>query len=96
MAGAVYPYSVDGCAVPLNRYVINALPPKDEIGVIASVAMSAVDAYFGLYMRLMSDLAHRAELMETELGLPLLDDPTGAPVSESNTATDSDELIEIE
>lgn len=95
MAGAVYPYSVDGRAVPLNRYLINALPPKDEIGAIAKVAISAVDAYFGLYMRLMSDLAHRAEKMETELGLPPLDDPVSAAVIEPDADGDSGELVEI-
>jgi hypothetical protein len=32
-----------------------------------------LDAYYGLYARLMADLAARAEAAEAELGLPLLE-----------------------
>jgi Zn-dependent protease with chaperone function len=68
-----YPYTEDGKRLTLARYVVTAIPPQNEVGKVGSSSQGVIDAYSSLYLRLMSDLAHRAQKVEVELGLPPLE-----------------------
>jgi hypothetical protein len=48
---------------------------RDEVVPAIKAAQAALDACHGLYMRILSDLAQRAEQMEDALGLPPLPEP---------------------
>lgn len=67
-----YPFGEEGRALTLAAYVVTELPPPNEIGKVAGAASGTVNAYRSLYVRLMSDLAHRAQKIEAGLGLPAL------------------------
>jgi len=67
-----YPYTDDGKRLTLARYVVPTMPPYNQIGKVGAAADGTIEAYGSLYMRLMSDLASRAQKVETDLGLPPL------------------------
>jgi len=75
LGGAEFPYQDSGQRMLLSRYVVHGMPPPEDIGQTASCAQDALDAYDSLYLRIMADLAQRAEKIETELGLPLMEEP---------------------
>jgi hypothetical protein len=70
LRSARYPYEHSEKDMTIGRYAIRALPPPVAVGPLYQVAESAIDAVYALYMRVMADLAHRAEVVETNLGLP--------------------------
>ena len=72
---AAYPYSHAQKQVTVAQFVTTALPPGEEVVAVHNAADSAVDAVYALYVRLISDLAARAEKVEESLGLPKLPDP---------------------
>jgi Zn-dependent protease with chaperone function len=68
-----YPYSDENKKLTLAAYVVRAIPAYNHVGKVGQAAQGAIDAYSSLYVRLMSDLANRAQKVETELGLPPLE-----------------------
>ncbi len=76
-----YPYADEHKKLTLAAYIVRSIPAYNHIGKVGSAAQGAIDAYSALYMRLMSDLANRAQKVETELGLP--------PLEMSGTASSS-------
>jgi hypothetical protein len=86
LGGAAFPYQESEQRMLLSRYVVHGMPPPEDIGQIASAAQDALDAFDSLYFRIMADLAQRAEKIETDLGLPLMEEP--APIESSDTQSD--------
>jgi Zn-dependent protease with chaperone function len=70
-----YPYEHAERNVSLAGFLARHLPTPEEIGQVQTIADGAVDAFYGLYMRMMADLASRAEEIESSLGLPQLEAP---------------------
>jgi Zn-dependent protease with chaperone function len=70
---AAYPYAESGKRLTLAAYMIPAMPPPEVVGRVLTASTSATTAYRTLYRRLMSDLASRAEQVETSLGLSPLE-----------------------
>ena len=75
LRGAAYPYSHANKQVSVAQYVTTSLPPADEPVEVIKAADTALDGIYALYVRLLSDLAARAEKVEESLGLPKLPDP---------------------
>ncbi len=59
----------------MARYAIRAIPGEQEVGGVYEACVGTIQSLYELYMRLMSDLAQRAEEIEKSLGL----DPLAAP-----------------
>ena len=75
VTGVPFPYKDTGKPLPLGQYLVRGMPQPHEVGPIAAASKDALGAYYSLYIRLMADLARRAETIETEIGLPPLDEP---------------------
>jgi Zn-dependent protease with chaperone function len=75
LRGAPYPYAHANKKVTVAQYVTTSLPPAEEPVAVHNASDSATDAVYSLYVRLLSDLAARAEKVEEGLGLPALPDP---------------------
>jgi Zn-dependent protease with chaperone function len=76
---AAYPYDHAERGASIARYTLEHLPDAQEVGSVYQAAEATLDACYGLYMRLMSDLARRAERVEADLGLPPLPEPPEPP-----------------
>jgi hypothetical protein len=70
-----YPFEHTQAQMTLGEFAIFNVPGKDELGPLLEVAYEAVDRLFRVYVRLVGRLAHLAELVENELGLPPLPEP---------------------
>jgi Zn-dependent protease with chaperone function len=70
-----YPYEHHDRNATLTLFVIPAIPQPEAVGDVYNVAERAIDSIYSLYMRIMSDLAQRAEQVEADLGLPPLPEP---------------------
>jgi hypothetical protein len=70
-----YPFEHTQAQMTLGEFAIVNVPGKDELGPLLEVAYEAVDRLFRVYVRLVGRLAHLAELVENELGLPPLPEP---------------------
>ena len=70
-----YPYEHNERNATLIGFVVPAVPQPDDVGEVYRAAERALDSIYSLYMRIMSDLAHRAEKVEADLGLPPLPEP---------------------
>ncbi len=70
-----YPFehSVAGASIAL--YIAETIPPADQVASIFEAGDSAIEKLLTLYYRILADLAHLAERVETWLGLPPLPDP---------------------
>jgi Zn-dependent protease with chaperone function len=79
LAGTPYPYPHAEQNVTLAKYAIPGVPPPENLGDVYRVAEGALNATYGLYMRIMSDLAARAESFEQSLGLAPLPEPPDEP-----------------
>jgi hypothetical protein len=75
LAQRPYPYDHAEKGMSLARYVVIGVPASDSVGEVMGAAEAALDAFYGLYGRIMSDLAARAEKVEASLGLPPLPEP---------------------
>jgi hypothetical protein len=75
LRGAQYPYTHANKQVTVAQYATTSLPPAEEPVAVHNAADAATDAIYALYVRLLSDLAARAEKVEETLGLPPLPDP---------------------
>jgi hypothetical protein len=65
-----YPFEHTQAQMTLGEFAIVNVPGKDELGPLLEGAYEAVDRLFRVYVRLVGRLAHLAELVENELGLP--------------------------
>jgi hypothetical protein len=70
-----YPYEHNDRNAMLTGFVVPAVPQPESVGEVYGAAERALDAAYSLYMRIMSDLAKRAEQVEADLGLPPLPEP---------------------
>lgn len=70
---AAYPYEHMERGATLSRYCVELVPPADQVVAVYRAAESTLDGVYNLYVRLMSDLAHRAEAMEASMGLEPLE-----------------------
>jgi Zn-dependent protease with chaperone function len=70
-----YPYEHHDKDVSLARYAIPAVPEHRAVGNVYEAADATPDAVYALYMRIMADLATRAEAVEASFGLPPLPEP---------------------
>ena len=86
LRGATYPYSHAEKQVSLAAYAVTAQPSGDDPVAVHSAAEAALDAIYPLYVRLLSDLAARAEKVEESLGLPPLPDPPEDPEDAAESA----------
>jgi Zn-dependent protease with chaperone function len=75
VSGVSFPYKDSGKPLPLSQYLIRGMPQPEQVGQVAAASRDALEAYYSLYLRMMADLAQRAERIETELGLPQLEKP---------------------
>jgi Zn-dependent protease with chaperone function len=70
-----YPYEHHDRNATLTGFVVPLIPTPENIGDVYHAAEQALDSIYSLYMRIMSDLAQRAENIESDLGLPPLPEP---------------------
>ncbi len=75
LGGTLYPYEHTERDATMARYAIRAIPGEQEVGGVYEACVGTIQSLYELYMRLMSDLAQRAEEIEKSLGL----DPLAAP-----------------
>jgi hypothetical protein len=73
-----YPYQHNERNATLTGFVVPAIPQPEAVGDVYGAAERALDSIYSLYMRIMSDLAQRAEKVEADLGLPPLPEPPEA------------------
>jgi hypothetical protein len=64
----------------MYSFVLKQLPPPDLVVEVYAAAEAVLEALFSLYVRLLSDLAARAEAIEQSLGMPPLAEPVVEPV----------------
>lgn len=72
LRGAKYPYGHAEKQVSVSRLAMETMPRADEPVKVYHAAEGTLSAVYELYVRLMSDLARRAEELEVELGLGAL------------------------
>jgi hypothetical protein len=77
LAAGRYPYGRSGGRATLSQYAVGRLPAANEIGAIHTTSQTALRSLYGLNLRLLGDLARRAEAFEASLGLQPLPDPPG-------------------
>lgn len=76
-----YPYEHVEKRTTLAGYVLSQVPHHEAVGEVYSAADGLLDAVYGLYMRILSDMARRAEEIEQSLGLDPLPEPEDEPES---------------
>ncbi len=69
LRGTPYPYEHSEKGASIGRFALPNVPSSEDIGPLYGAAEEALNAVYSLYMRLMSDLAHRAERAEQAIGL---------------------------
>ena len=74
-----YPFEHVERHVSLAGFVVKAVPAPEDVGHVYHAAGSALDAYYPLYLRILSDLCTRAEAVEQSLGLDPLPQPKEQP-----------------
>jgi Zn-dependent protease with chaperone function len=77
LRGAKYPYGHAEKGVSVSRFAMEAMPRADEPVKVYHAAEGTLSAVYGLYVRLMSDLARRAEVLDGEVGLEALPEVGG-------------------
>jgi hypothetical protein len=70
-----YPFEHAEQNVTMARYAIPAVPVPQQVGHVHRAAEAALDGCYGVYMRILSALAERAERVEQSLGLPPMPQP---------------------
>ncbi len=68
-----YPYTVSGGAMTLRQFLIPQQASANAVGDMLALAETLLDRYYGLYTRVMGDLAERCIAIESDLGLPPLE-----------------------
>ncbi|MEA2736529.1 MAG: hypothetical protein QOE14_2980 [Humisphaera sp.] len=74
-----YPYEHNERNATLIGVIVPAIPQPPDVGDVYGAANRAIEAFYEMYMRIMSDFALRAEKVEADLGLPPLPDPPEEP-----------------
>ena len=77
-----YPYEHAEGRVSLARFAVPRVYTEQQVGELQGASETALEACFGLYMRVMCDLVARAEAIESDLGLPPLPEPAEEPAEE--------------
>jgi len=75
LADVPYPFEHASGDVSVSDYLLNRLPPANEVGALFAAADELHDKLGTLYFRLMAQLAVTAEKVEAAIGLPRLPDP---------------------
>jgi hypothetical protein len=77
-----YPYEHAEGRVSLARFAVPRVYTEQQVGELQGASETALEACYGLYMRVMCDLVARAEAIESDLGLPPLPEPAEEPAEE--------------
>jgi Zn-dependent protease with chaperone function len=72
---APYPYEHTERGASISRFCCSVIPPQNKYRALCNAAMATIGGIDTLYMRLMSDLAQRAEEAERGMGLEALGEP---------------------
>jgi Zn-dependent protease with chaperone function len=75
LGGAASPFDHAKAGLNLAEFVIDAIPPADDLGAVFSKCEAVLDRAFGIYSRGMGCAAHLTERVETSLGLEPAADP---------------------
>jgi Zn-dependent protease with chaperone function len=75
LGGAAYPFDHAKAGLNLAEFVIDGIPPSDDLGAVFSKGEAVLDRAFGIYSRGMGCVAHLTERIETSLGLAPAADP---------------------
>lgn len=65
----LYPYDHAQGDIQLGPYLLNQLPPEDNLGAVYDAAGGTLDRYFQLYLRISSSLSQIAEHVEAVFDL---------------------------
>lgn len=76
LRGTLYPYEHAERGASVARYALEHVPPPEEVVAVYHAAEAMIEAVYSLYMRVLADLANRAEQAESSLGLPPLAEPS--------------------
>jgi hypothetical protein len=76
-----YPYDHLDPSTTMYSYVLKQLPAADAVGEVYHAAEGTLDSLYTLYLRILSDLAARAEKVEESLGMPPLPEPAEVQVT---------------
>jgi hypothetical protein len=79
LRSAWYPYEHTAANATISRYCCAMLPKSAQIGAVHGAASSTLNGYYQLYLRLLADLAQRAEEAEKEIGLLPMPEPNDKP-----------------
>jgi hypothetical protein len=71
-----YPYEHAKGRLSLSQYLMPEVPVKNDLGSIYNSCGQVLEAAPTLYVRLLGEIVHTAECVETACGLPPLPDPT--------------------
>jgi hypothetical protein len=85
-SGTAYPFDHAKAGLNLAEFVIDGIPPADDLGAVFSKGEAVLDRAFGIYSRGMGCVAHLTERVEASLGLPPAADP---PDKEEPTADEA-------
>lgn len=72
LASVGYPYKHATKRLTLGGFIVPLPPPGEAATDVHNAANSALDAYYSLYVRILSDMAYKAERLEDGLGLSRL------------------------
>jgi hypothetical protein len=75
-----YPYDHLDRSATMYSFVLKQLPPPDSVVEVYNATEAVLEALYSLYVRLLSDLAARAQVVEQSLGMPPLPEPALEPV----------------
>ncbi len=70
-----YPFEHAGGDIHVSQYLLEEIPPSDQVGELSLAAEEMLAKLLALYFRAMAQLAVTAERVEAALGLPRLPDP---------------------
>ena len=75
LSGVPYPFKHAKKNVSIGDFAVGSLPPEGDLGAIYYAGQEALDKLFGLYYRVVGQLALIAEKVEATVGLPALPEP---------------------
>lgn len=77
-----YPFRHERGAMSMNRYLLERLPEKDEVGEICGAAEQLLRQTGAVHFRLLARVAFLAEQLEAAVGVDALPEPPEAPAAE--------------
>jgi hypothetical protein len=78
LGAGTYPYGHAEGPIPLSRFVLEQVPPKADFQAVHAAVADTLQSVYLLYVRMMGDVAHRAEEVERGLGVDPLPEPEPA------------------